>query len=102
MEELSLHHSKSLRSKYPECVPIILISEEQLKNSKLLLNKYTSISKLMAYIRCKNTLNKFQAYYLFVNNMLICQTELIGNLYSQFSSDNGFLYITVRKENTFG
>lgn len=102
MEELSLCHSQSLMQKHPNCVPVVLISEEDLKNTKLLLNKDTTISRLMAYIRSKNTLNKFQAYYLFVNNVLVIQSDTLGNLYSLHSQSNGFLYITVKKENTFG
>ena len=102
MEELSLCHSQSLRTAHPDRVPIVLISDDQLKNTKLLINTDFTVAKLMVYIRSKNVLNKYQAYYLFVDNMLLSHSENIGTLYFQKCRGNGFLYITVKKENTFG
>ena len=103
MNELSLKHSQALRQKYPECYPVILVGDEQLAKKKLLLNKNMTLSTLMSHIRHYNKLNKCEAYFLFTkSNTLLMQNALIQDLYSTYSSDDGFLYINVKKENTFG
>jgi hypothetical protein len=100
--EFSKDQSLYLMKKYPNCVPIILECDHELKNTKLIMDKDYNVSQLMLFIRKKNKLNKFEAYYIFINNLLIKQTECIGDLYVQFANSHGFLYITIKKENTFG
>ena len=46
--------------------------------------------------------NEKQSVIMFINNILPVSSELIGSLYNQYKDTDGFLYITVRKENTFG
>ena len=55
----------------------------------LILNKYI-----------KN--NKNQSIIMFINNTLPVSSQTIGSLYNTYKDSDGFLYITVRKENTFG
>lgn len=99
---LSIHQSKALLQKYPNCIPVILEGSDDLVNKKLLIQNDMTISKLMCFIRKKNKLNKFEAYFLFIDSILLVNTETISNLYKLYCSENGFLYITVKKENTFG
>jgi len=102
MEKFSYNHSQALMMKHPSHVPIVLVSNEQLQNTKLLMNKETTVSNLMCHIRSKNKLNRFQAYYIFISKLLVSQTSTLGDLHRMYSNENGFLYITVKKENTFG
>ena len=46
--------------------------------------------------------NEQQSVIMFINNILPVSSESIGTLYNQYKDKDGFLYITVRKENTFG
>ena len=46
--------------------------------------------------------NEKQSVIMFINNTLPVSSELIGSLYNQYKDKDGFLYITLRKENTFG
>ena len=100
--EYSLIQSQLLRTKYPDCRPIILVSDEKLLKTKILLNKEATVSNLMTYIRLNNKLNKFEAYYIFANNILVNHSDTIGSLYNLYRRDTGFLYLTIKKENTFG
>ena len=103
MTDYSLEHSLSLRSKYPECYPVILIGDTTLLKTKLLINKEMTVSQLMSYIRMYNKLSKREAYFLFTkNNILLMQSSQLIDIYLNNVSNNGFLYITVKKENTFG
>ena len=102
MTDYSLEHSRSLRVKYPNCYPVILIGDS-LSKTKLLINKEMTVTQLMSYIRTYNKLNKREAYFLFTeNNILLKQSSILADVYVNNPSENGFLYITVKKENTFG
>ena len=46
--------------------------------------------------------NEKQSVIMFINNMLPVSSESIGTLYNQYKDNDGFLYINIRKENTFG
>lgn len=46
--------------------------------------------------------NEKQSVIMFINNTLPVSSESIGNLYNKYKDNDGFLYITIRKENTFG
>lgn len=103
MTDYSLEHSRSLRKKYPQYYPIILTGDSILLKTKLLINKEMTVSQLMSYIRTYNKLSKREAYFLFTkDNTLLIQSSTLTDIYSNNASDNGFLYITVKKENTFG
>ena len=103
MTEYSLGHSRSLRTKHPQYYPIILIGDTTLLKTKLLINKDMTVSQLMSYIRTNNKLSKREAYFLFTKrNVLLMQSSTITDIYINNSSDNGFLYVIVKKENTFG
>lgn len=47
-------------------------------------------------------MNDKQSIFLLCNNELIINTELIYNLYNRQKDDDGFLYIIISLENTFG
>lgn len=105
MAELTIERCRYLRDKYPNCYPIVLLSGDEnkpLTKTKMLVPKDSSFSNLMSQIRLHNKLSSKEAYFLFVNNMLINTNDTIENLYMANRSDNGFLYITVKKENAFG
>ena len=104
MAELTIERCRYLRDKYPNCYPIILVSgnDEKLTKTKMLVPKDSSFSNLMSQIRVHNKLSSKEAYFIFINNMLINTTDTIENIYMQHKADNGFLYITVKKENAFG
>ena len=101
MDIYSIDKSRLLREKYPGYRPIILIGDNLIK-TKLLLRTDMTICNLMTYIRFHNKLNHFEAHYLFCNSVLLIQNQTVSEVFSNYSNDNGFLYITVKKENTFG
>ena len=103
MTEYSIEQCHSLISKYPECYPVILTGDANLVKTKLLINKDMTVSQLMSYIRIHNKLSKREAYFLFTESkLLLMQSSVISEIYSTNAAVNGFLYINVKKENTFG
>jgi len=105
MSELTIEKCRFLREKYPNCYPIILQSSDekkQLMKCKLLVPKESSVCNLMSQIRHHNKLSSKEAYFLFVKNTLINTSDTISKIYTEHRSQNGFLYIIVKKESTFG
>jgi hypothetical protein len=103
MNEYSEKYFKHLKEKYPHCTPIILQSECLLDRNKYLINQEMSVGNFMCYIRQRNKLKHFEAYFMFADNILLQQSQTIQDVYNLYANNkNKFLFITIKKENTFG
>ena len=104
--------SIKLCTKYPDHVPIIVNCTEteiKLKKTKYLVPKDLEASKFMFTIRSQIKLHSSKAIFVFVDNILLDNNKLIGQIYEEHLrknkiKDDGdrFLYITITLENTFG
>lgn len=96
-----------LNSKHPDRAPVIVEpssdKDPQIKSVKYLVPRDTRFSKLMFEAR-KNMpkCNEHQSITFFVNNKLIPITQNLGEVYEREKSDDGLLYVTYARENTFG
>ena len=95
--------SSKLRNKYPEKLPIIILpyDVEITKNKYLVpydMNFATFIKSISANIKIK----KSEALFCLIGDVLPANTQTIIELYNQNVSKDGFLYMKIRKENTFG
>tara|TARA_B100000900_G_C20478458_1_gene674423 strand:+ start:315 stop:638 length:324 start_codon:yes stop_codon:yes gene_type:complete len=98
----SNNKSKYLLEKYPERKPIILRNEDN-KTYKFLAHNNHTISVILIPLRKKMDIRSHESIFLFINKQIIpCSTDQIIDLYNKYKSKDGFLYIDVRKENTFG
>lgn len=99
--------STSLRSKYPDRVPIIAEVAKGSKLPPLIRNKYlapdtTTMAKLVYDFRKNMTLKQEEAIFLFIGDTMQPTAALIGNVYEKCKDEDGFLYIQLQTENTFG
>lgn len=96
-EILKLHNNK---------VPIIINlpdnSSIELDKLKYIVPKDITIQQLHCILTKYIKKNEKQSVILFINNTMPISSQSIGNIYNQFKDKDGFLYITLRKENTFG
>ena len=96
-----------IMNKYPERIPCI-VESKGIKNYNLLTKrKYLvpsdiTIGHLIYVIRKRITLQQQDALYLFINNTLPSSTNLLKQIYTEHKDLDGFLYILVERENTFG
>ena len=99
--------SARILEKYSPRVPILIWSIDQkinIKKRKFIVPKDITLGQFLFVVR-KQVINVNSADGLFIfvsdqNVMLPCG-ELIGNIYENYKS-NGFLKLTLTKENTFG
>ena len=61
-----------------------------------------TLLKLLGYIRSKlQSPSKKESYFLRVQNKIRQSTETLEYLYKRFADQDGFLYMELKKENTF-
>lgn len=96
--------SKKIMIKYPDRVPIIVDCKKEinLDKNKYLVPNNINLGQLMYILKKKININKNQSIFLLCNNTLLLNTELINSLYNKHKDYDGFLYIILSLENTFG
>ena len=101
-----LKESQKMKETYPDKIPIIIDNDINIKNItkfKFLIPGILSVSNLMNCIRNIIKLEKEKAMFIFVNNnTLPCITSSINSIYEEYADPDGFLYIKVFLESTFG
>lgn len=105
--EVRKEESRRIMLKYPDRRPIICQRGYNLETPLLPRNKFLvphelTIGQFMYVIRKHLKLEPEKGLYLFVSNIIPTNSSLVSNLYDEYKSDDGFLYITYSIENTFG
>lgn len=104
--------AQNIINKYPNMIPII-IGRGELKTTpmitkfKYLVPRDSLMGNLVVQIRKQlskdGLLHDKTGLFFFINNeKLIPNTSSMEELYNKYKSDDGFLYITYMRENTFG
>lgn len=105
--------SKRIRDEHAERVPVILELAKRtrgstqemppLKNEKVLVQTDSTVGKMILQIRASMNLRSDMALFLFVGRGVIPPTgALVGHIYERYKDADGFLYVTVTSESTFG
>lgn len=102
-----LSMSKNISEKYSgNKIGIILSTPSkdlEIQKDKYITDSSIQISQFMMMIKKFVILKPDEAIFLFVGNDTIpASTELLSNIYQKFKDEDGFLYITLVKESTFG
>ena len=96
-----------IKKKYKDRLPVIVeISEDSkdlvIDKHKYLCPKNLTCGQLIHVIRKRIDIKSSEALYMFCNNELPEASKLVSQLYQKFADDDGFLYIIISKEKTFG
>ena len=97
--------SSSIMKKYTDRVPVICQTSNDLPdldNYKFLVPGELSAANLNYVIRKRIKLEKDKALYFFVGKSLMPSTILCSQLYDRFKDEDGFLYVYICCESTFG
>lgn len=95
---------KKVKNKYPDRIPVILEGIELPMNKrKYLVPNDITFSEFTWILRGKKLkLKPEEAIFLFVNNTLIPSNTLLSSVYEENKDEDGFLYVIITKESTFG
>ncbi|KAL2077477.1 hypothetical protein ACEWY4_026981 [Coilia grayii] len=99
----------NIRSKFPNKLPVIVeryMRETHLPlldKSKFLVPFELTMGQFISLLRSKIDLDSTQALYLLVSERhMTCMTASMGEVYSQYSDPDGFLYMTYASQDMFG
>jgi GABA(A) receptor-associated protein len=97
----------SIRTKYPERVPVIIeklpgAQVNDLDKRKFLIPSDISVSQLMWIIRKRIRIESEKALFLYVNKTIPASSASVGEIYEDQKDEDGFLYVHFSGENTFG
>jgi GABA(A) receptor-associated protein len=98
---------KRVRDKYPSRIPIIVEINDKNLNSldkqKFLSPADLSVGQFQYVIRQRIKIKPERALFMFINKNIIPNTSsTLDVLYRQYMDKDGFLYVYVSSENTFG
>ena len=93
---------------HPDRIPVVVECSEQLqeahplKKNKFIVPYELTLAQFMFVIRKHMKLNPEYAIFVFINNRLHPTTSLIGTIYEKEKDEDGFMYLDVFQESTFG
>lgn len=103
-----LNRSSKIRSKYTNYVPII-IQEDHNKHQKVCLSKTKyivpsdfTLSQFIYILRKNIKISPEESIFCFIDKTIPNCSETIDIIDKKFKDKDGFLYMTIVKENTFG
>jgi len=102
-----------IRAKHINYIPVIINCcknlEKSLKKTKFLVPNDVSSSHLLFSIRKHIKIDSSTAIFMFVDNTMLCSTVMMSDIYNNYCEKNknkddfdGFLYVNITTENTFG
>jgi microtubule-associated protein 1 light chain len=89
-------------------IPVVVECSDQLqiihplKKNKFIVPFELALSQFMFIIRKHMKLEPTHAIFVFINNRLHPTTSMMGELYAVEKDEDGFMYLNVFQESTFG
>ena len=93
---------------HPDRIPVVVECSDELqainplKKNKFIVPFELTLAQFMFVIRKHMKLDPEYAIFVFINNRLHPTTSLIGTIYEKEKDEDGFMYMDVFQESTFG
>lgn len=102
--EFRIQTSDKILLKYKERVPIIADCKAgiSIDKNKYIVPRDLTIGQFLYILKKRINIEPTQSIFLICNNILLINTETIASIYNKFKDEDGFLYICISLENTFG
>jgi GABA(A) receptor-associated protein len=94
-----------LRKKYPDKYPVVCDTDKtapKLDKNKYLVSGDITIGQFLYVVRKRIELTPEYALYFYINGRLLPPSQLVSQVYNEMHEDDGFLYIQIFGESTFG
>lgn len=84
-------------------VPLIIRTKISLNRKKFLINNDNTLGSFMFFLQTQHIhIKKSESLYIFFNNKILNPNIKFSTLYTNYKSDDGFLYADLVIENSFG
>ena len=99
--------SERILQKYPDRIPVIVQNTPgsllpEIDKKKYLTPQDLTIGQFLYVIRKRIKLEPEQAIFVFVNSTLPATSSLLSTIYEEQKDEDGFLYLDISGESTFG
>lgn len=97
--------STRVRGNYPNRIPIIMVPHKSiaLDKNKYLVPSDLTIGQFYHVIRKRITISPHEGIFFFTeDNTLPPASEVLSSFYNKHKNKDGFLYLYLNSENTFG
>ena len=98
--------SVRIKEKYPDRIPVIVNvadkSKLKLDKQKYLVPNDLTVGQFIYVIRRKISLKPEESLFMFINNTLPMTSQLLSQYYKSNADPDGFLYVVINEESTFG
>ena len=105
--EQRLFETTNIIKKYPDRVPLICekninCKDLNLKKHKFLVPYDYTVGQFIFVVKNFTDCHPSESIYLFIKGTIPPTYINLGSIYESYKDDDGYLYITISKENTFG
>jgi GABA(A) receptor-associated protein len=105
--EQRIKESSKVIKKFPDKIPTIICEGDatlKLDKHKFLVPRDLTVGQLMYVVRGRlgNNIGPEKALYLSVANTIAETRTMLFDIYTQYKAEDGFLYLVIYGENTFG
>lgn len=93
---------------HPDRIPVVVECSENLqlafplKKNKFIVPHDLTLAQFIFIIRKHMKVDPAYAIFVFINNKLHPGTSVMGDMYSSNKDEDGFMYLDVFQESTFG
>lgn len=94
--------SKKIRTKYPDYIPVIVETTLPLDKHRYLVHADLTLMEFMLTVRKRLTIPASASVFFLVDNTLAPTGSRMRELYVRHQHPDGFLYLNLVAENTFG
>jgi GABA(A) receptor-associated protein len=99
--------SDKIKAKFPDRIPIVVelaakANLPPIDKCKFLVPADMNLTQFLYVLRQRIKVKPEQAIFIFIANKLPAMTSTIGELNAEFMDPDGFLYMTISGENSFG
>lgn len=97
----------AVKRKYSNKIPLVIESKSfEMKKKKFLMEYDQTVTELLMALRKHQSLLPSEAVFLYAYDntkpIILSGSDMIGVVYDKYKYNDGFLYIQIQKENTFG
>jgi GABA(A) receptor-associated protein len=97
--------SHNIQARYPQRIPVVVERDctlPLLDKSKFITPFDLTLGQFVSVLRKRIKLEPEHALFVFVGQDLAPNSSLLGKLYHEYADEDGFLYLYLASENTFG
>lgn len=101
--------SEKLRKQYPDHIPAIVKRSskenylDKMSNEQFLIPNYMTVGAFVNFLTNRLRIHSIYSIWIYSDgNVLSNRTQRISEIYDQYVSMDGFLYLTYRSEESFG